>query len=212
MFPRVLLWSIVFLVGCTTVNDFKQMSAHERSVAVCKRQKDLHNIGREIASLQESIADSQNALARGYRVHTQCHQVEILGDASISCNKFYSTVNCSETRQKSYKTECTETPVSINSDLERQNISNWSQSVESLKSQEKEKAQRCYEFIFPMSPEQAYKYYYERAFVPDQGSRSTYSRSSINDDRPSFMECQTNVDCGQGRSCRSRKGGGTECR
>jgi len=30
--------------------------------------------------------------------------------------------------------------------------------------------------------------------------------------RPDLMECQVDSDCGQGQSCRSRKGGGNECR
>ena len=159
MLHRTLLFALLLLFGCTTVSDFQKMSPHERAVAVCKRQKDLQSIGSQISSLQNSINDSQSVLARGYRVHQQCRQVEVYGDSSVTCNRFGSQVTCDESRPKSYKTECTETPVSINPDLEKENIRNWSQSIESLKAQGKEKAQKCYQFIYPMSPEQAYKYY-----------------------------------------------------
>ena len=154
-----LIIATLLLCGCTTVSDFQKMSAHERAVAVCKRQKDLQSIANQISNLQSGINDSQSALARGYRVHQQCRQVEVYGNASVTCNRFGSQVTCNETRQKSYETRCTETPVSINPELEKENIRNWSQSVESLRAQAKEKAQKCYQFIYPLSPEQAYKYY-----------------------------------------------------
>ncbi len=159
MLRRSLIIATLLLYGCTTVSDFQKMSAHERSVAVCKRQKDIQSIADQISNLQSGINDSQRALARGYRVHRQCHQVEVYGNASVTCNRFGSHVTCDESRPKSYETRCTETPVSINPDLEKENIRNWSQSVESLKAQAKEKHSKCYQFIYPLSPEQAYKYY-----------------------------------------------------
>ena len=159
MLRRSLVIATLLLCGCTTVSDFQKMSAHERAVAVCKRQKDLQSIANQISNLQSGINDSQSALARGYRVHQQCRQVEVYGNASVNCYKIGFQVQCDETRPKSYETRCTETPVSINPELEKENIRNWSQSVESLKAQAKEKGQKCYQFIYPLSPEQAYKYY-----------------------------------------------------
>lgn len=43
---------------------------------------------------------------------------------------------------------------------------------------------------------------------------NTYAESenTIMPTRAAPMECQVDSDCGQGQSCRSRKGGGTECR
>jgi hypothetical protein len=149
----------LLLCGCTTVSDFQKMSAHERAVAVCDRQKVIRDIADQISSLQSRIRDSQMALARGYRVHQQCFKVEVYGNASVKCNRFGSQVICEESRPKSYETRCTETPVSINPELERQNIRDLSQSVESLDAQMKEKYRNCYQFIYPLTPEQAYKYY-----------------------------------------------------
>ncbi len=159
MFRRPLVVAVLLLSGCTTVSDFQKMSAHERADTVCKRQKDLQSIGNQIPSLQSGIRDSQSALARGYRVHVQCRKVLVYGTASVTCNRYGSQVTCNETRPESYETQCTETPVSINPELEQKNISNWSQSIESLNAQWKEKFQKCYQFIHPLSPEQAYKHY-----------------------------------------------------
>lgn len=38
------------------------------------------------------------------------------------------------------------------------------------------------------------------------------TRAQADQSRTSVAECQTDRDCGRGRSCRSRSGGGTECR
>lgn len=46
----------------------------------------------------------------------------------------------------------------------------------------------------------------------DQNSRSTNYRAGTDDYRSAPMECQVSTDCRQGQDCRSRKGGGTECR
>ncbi len=53
---------------------------------------------------------------------------------------------------------------------------------------------------------------YERIFVSDEANRNRTSSSRTYVDNPGVMECERNSDCGQGRRCRSKKGGGTECR
>lgn len=52
---------------------------------------------------------------------------------------------------------------------------------------------------------------YERKFIRDNDERGV-SASPISSERSSTMECRTNADCGYGERCRSKKGGGTECR
>lgn len=46
----------------------------------------------------------------------------------------------------------------------------------------------------------------------DKVSVGTYSSSSTDVGRTLGKDCQTHAECGQGQSCRSKKGGGAECR
>lgn len=160
MFYRAVLFALLLLCGCTTVREkFQTMSPDERAVAVCKRKKDIQNLQGRIASLKDSINNSQNDLARGYKIHRQCQQVEVYGNSSVTCTTVGSQVTCNEKKPVSYKQVCTETPVKINVELEKENISNWSQSVTSLSDQVKAKWRKCYEFIYPLSADDAYEYY-----------------------------------------------------
>lgn len=157
---KITLFLLLALTGCVSLDDFKKMSAHDRATAVCRKQHDLYVIDNKISALQSNIDDSRNALARGYKVYRQCHDVEVAGDTKITkCTKTDNQVQCIETRPKEHKTECLDTPVSINPDQEKENIRNWSSDLDSLRWQRKDKYQRCYNQIYPLSPEEAYQYY-----------------------------------------------------
>lgn len=148
-----------FLTGCTSVTDFKKMSPDERAKKVCLNQKIIKNYSRQIELNQSKVADSQAALDKGYRVHQQCEQVKFYGDAATTCSTLGDFVNCQTSRPTSYETRCNESPVSINPDLERSNIAQRLQTVASLKEAARHELQRCYQAVYRMSPEDAYKYY-----------------------------------------------------
>ncbi|WP_157288207.1 hypothetical protein [Uliginosibacterium gangwonense] len=157
---KITICLLLVLTSCVTLDDFKQMSAQQRAETVCSKQQVLRNIDSKIAALQNSIDGSRNALARGYRVPRECHEIEIPGDTKITnCTKTENQVQCVETRPKRYKTECTETPVAMDSAQEKENIRGWSAEIDSLRFQRKDKYQQCYNQIYPLSPEEAYKYY-----------------------------------------------------
>ena len=154
-----LLIGLLVLTGCTTVGDFKKMSADQRAVAVCRGQQNIKALIAQKKVTQESISDAQNALARGYRVHTQCRQVKVYGASTTTCSTFGGYTTCNESRPESYETRCTETPVSINPDQEKSNIRSWSQSLDPLEKRINGEWQECYQFIYKLSPEDAFKHY-----------------------------------------------------
>lgn len=157
---KITLCLLLVLTSCVTLDDFKKMSAQQRAETVCKNQQVLRNIDYKISSLQSDIDDSRNALARGYRVHRECHDIEVEGDTKVTnCTKTENQVQCVETRPKRIKNVCTETPVALDSAQEKENIRGWSAEIDSLRYQRKDKYQQCYNQIYPLSPEEAYKYY-----------------------------------------------------
>lgn len=155
----LVLLPLALTAACTTVSDFQKMTPGQRAEAVCKRQPTLRNMFEQKQALEAQVADAQAALARGYRVHKQCQQVKVYGNASTSCTSMNGYTNCQESRPESYETRCTETPVSISADLERSNINLWSQSLENLRSQARSYYQNCYQSVLGMSAEEAYKHY-----------------------------------------------------
>lgn len=156
---RCLPFAIVLLSGCVSLSDFQTMSAHERAFTVCELDYEVRSIRREIAALDGSIQDAEMALGRGYRVHEQCREVEVYGNATQVCEQRGPRTVCTEHRPVHTRTECLETPVSLNLALEKENIQIWSQSKTALQKREKSLYQACYDRVYPLSPEQAYLLY-----------------------------------------------------
>ena len=156
---RIFCIVLVFISGCTTVNDFKKMSSTERARQVCERQKNIQDLRSEKKSLVIAITNSQADLARGYKIHRQCQQVKVYGSATATCHTTGLQTSCSESRPESYETRCKETPVSINPDLERQNIQSWTQTQTAVDQRSKIAWNLCFTSVEKMTPEEAYKHY-----------------------------------------------------
>src|SRR6476469_7189686 len=118
-FRKYVLLPVVFLSACTTVKDFQNMTADQRAVKVCKTQRGVQELTQQKQGLENGIADSQAALARGYRIHRQCEKVKVYGDSKTTCSTVGSQTTCQQTRPESNENRCTETPVSLNLELEK---------------------------------------------------------------------------------------------
>ena len=150
------LW---LLASCITTHDLKTMSPDERAKRVCSSRPSIKSYASQVQALQDKISDSQAALSRGYRVHTQCQQVKVYGNASATCSTVGSYTNCQESRPAHDEKRCTETPVSISVDLERSNIVQWTDALKPLTDVGRQEWQSCYKAVYRMTPEEAYKWY-----------------------------------------------------
>lgn len=164
LFAVVLL--IMSLVGCTTVQDFRKMTPDERARRVCNRKPHIVSLVNQRESLQASILSAREALSRGYRIHKHCKQVKKYGDAITTCTEKETfpgsgqrSMICKESRPESYVEECNETPVSINPENERANIQGWLLELEGVQQRYSTEWDVCYQYIRPLSPEEAYRQY-----------------------------------------------------
>ncbi len=146
------------VTACTTLEDFQKMNPDQRARMVCDQHTIVRNYNQQINQLSDQINESQLALSRGYKLHKQCHQVKVYGNPTTTCTTHGNQTTCKETRPESYETQCTETPVPINPDLERNNINLWSMSIGSLQQNRDLEWRRCYDSIYMMPPEEAYKH------------------------------------------------------
>jgi len=148
------------LTGCVTVDTFRKMNPHERAVMVCQSQNEYKYLSQRKDTLDEMISDSEISLARGYRVHVNCYDVEVPGKTTTTCVKnYWGAVVCQENTEKEVKKQCTETPVSINPDLERDNISSWARSRDEIAINLQRIYSKCYTEIKDLSAEEAFNYY-----------------------------------------------------
>ena len=156
---RIICILVLFISGCTSLDDFKKMSSTERARQVCERQKKIKDLMSEKKNFATAIASAQADLARGYKVHRQCQPVKVYGNATATCQTVGMQTSCTEIRPESYETRCKETPVSINPDLERQNIQSWTQAQSAVDQRLKGAWNLCFTSVEKMSPEEAYKHY-----------------------------------------------------
>lgn len=147
------------IVGCTTVDDFRKMSPSERARRVCIKSPNIVNLTTQKTTLSESIRAAQIDLGRGYKVHKQCRQVKVYGQTTTTCQNFGGIVRCTEDRPESFETRCTESPVVINPELERQNIQSWSQTLIRTEQNLTTEWNYCNQWIGRMTADEAYGYY-----------------------------------------------------
>lgn len=153
------LVAAIALAGCTTLDDFKNMSATDRATRVCNRDAQVTELRRSRQFYADSIGSAQEALSRGYRVHRQCQPVTVPTGAKTICDKSGERVVCREIQTTRQETRCLDTPVAILPDSERRNIFEWSNSVAALDQQIQAVYTQCHARVITMTAEQAYELY-----------------------------------------------------
>jgi hypothetical protein len=151
--------AVLALSGCTTIDDFRMLSADQRAAAVCKRDREIRQLRRSQQTYLDGIQSAREALGRGYRVHKSCEQIERPAGRQTTCDHSGTQRVCKETLLTKSETRCQETPVAINADNERQNVQEWSQAAASIDLQIQAAYAQCYARVLPLTPEQAFQLY-----------------------------------------------------
>jgi hypothetical protein len=153
----------VSICGCTTVSSFQKMPSYERAQYVCSRDSDYKRLSNDESIHEAKIDEINSVLSRGYRVHKACRTVKVEKPGTVSCtsNGVGNSINtdCRQNTNTTYENVCTETPVSIDANLERGNLEASKNMVVRAKIEKNDVYNRCYSLIEPMSAEQAFNYY-----------------------------------------------------
>lgn len=158
---RMFVWvaAVIALAGCTTVEDFRKMSAQDRALLVCNRDPEVLRLRESRQSHTDGIRSAQEALGRGYRIHRQCRTVDVPTGSRTLCEKRGEQTLCREEKTTRKEERCNETPVPIHPDNERRNIAEWTDAGARLDRQSQDAFEQCYDRVFHMTPEQAYQRY-----------------------------------------------------
>jgi len=153
----------VSICGCATVSSFQKMPSYERAQYVCSRDSDYERLSNDESIHEAKIDEIRSVLSRGYRVHKACRTVKVEKPGTVSCtsNGVGNSINtdCRQNTNTTYENVCTETPVSIDANLERGNLEASKNMVVRAKIEKNNVYNRCYSLVEPMSAEQAFSYY-----------------------------------------------------
>ena len=156
----------VLLFGCaSTPEDFEAMTSSERQSAVCFRADAYKGRKERIAAYESVIEEKQAVLSRGYRVHTQCQKINVTAppkDCSTATKLGKTVCEGTAWTRDTYKTECTETPVSIDPRYETEALEKYQKTLESYKRLHSEKTNACLDRVSAMPAKAAYIYYSEK--------------------------------------------------
>lgn len=153
------LVGLLTLTACVTVQDFRDMSPHERAVKVCDQRGDIRALRNDILTLEQSMASSSQALRRGYRVFSDCEEYEVQTGTRTECKTLDYGVECEEHILWETRSRCTDTRVPVDAALERSNLNVWEQELAATRATLDSEYQGCYDFVLELTPEEAYQRY-----------------------------------------------------
>ena len=155
----IALIGLLALTGCVTLQDFHNMSAEERAVKVCDQRADLKALRNDIYSLEQAIANSSQALRRGYRVLSECEEYEVQTGTRTECKTLEYGVECEERILWETRHRCTDTRVPIDAALERSNVQVWQQELEVTRATLAYESQACFNHVVGLTAEEAFQLY-----------------------------------------------------
>lgn len=155
----IVLLGLLAVAGCVTLQDFEDMSAEERAIKVCDQRTDLKALRNDSYTLEQAIADSSQALRRGYRVLSECQDYEVQTGTRTECKTLEYGVECEERVLFETRQRCTDTRVPINAALERSNLSVWQEELEITRATLARETQACFDHVVSLTAEEAFRLY-----------------------------------------------------
>lgn len=158
---------LLFLISCTTMEDFHAMGPDERAENVCSATNSYRQRKRSLTDLNNEIAAKENLLATGYRVYEDCHVVSVaLPGNPVNCEglngaelKACKKGNTSAATQ--HRRVCTMTPVPIDYDYEGSMLRDLRMARESQIELHELQTENCLSKAGSLSAQEAYLLYKE---------------------------------------------------
>lgn len=151
--PALTAVAALLLAGCTTVDDFRRYSPDQRAQLVCERDSGIRAQDQRLAEWQRLHGQTQQALDRGYHVHTQCREVPT---AATEVCEIEGKRRVCKTRETKPRQECEETPVPLNVALEKEKLAAYAQNIQRQAQEREQSWQGCFARVRTLSPEAAF--------------------------------------------------------
>ena len=159
----VMLYLVLLLAACASLEDFKEMNSNERADYVCSREKGARKHKSEIKKYQKRVAEINNAISLGYRIQKTCSDINVEKEISTSCtSSSYSNItslNCSPTTYTEKETICSKIKIPINVSVERENLNVYRDLSERAKTVMDVKYRKYFNDVEEMSAEAAFNFY-----------------------------------------------------
>lgn len=102
------------------------------------------------------MADTEQALHRGYRVHTSCDVVDLPDNITQQCTRQGQVETCREVREARSRKECHDALMPVDRRGEESNRQRYEQRLTALEAQRSINWNRCFSRALLMTPEEAF--------------------------------------------------------
>ncbi len=154
------IFAVLFLGGCATLEDFRAMTPPERADYVCQRHWEAGQIRAELDNAESFAADSEIALSRGYRLHRSCELVPVVVAATERCITEEDGARvCRETSELSHKEVCKDEPVAIDGAFEKEKLNGYRKQIRELRAEHDAAFNACVAKVRGMSAADAFDYF-----------------------------------------------------
>lgn len=163
--------SAILLGGCAaTLDDFREMNAHQRADYACNHHHRIVLLDVDIEAKQSAVVETEAALRQGYRIHRHCEEQLVTIPSYIKNEKSECSTDaegvetCTTTYNREdseveYRTICSEIPVAIDGAFEKEKLQEYRSALQSQKKEVANLYDSCYRKVKPLGADQAFDYY-----------------------------------------------------
>ncbi len=140
--PYFILLPLAFLFGCTTVQDFREMTPEQRANAVCEKDTTVRRLKNERNDVAWNIESAQEEMLRGYTFDEGCQPFTSPGNFDSDPGPY-----------------CDNFTMPARPGTQKQDIENWRATLNQLDQALLAARSSCYSKVINMTPEEAYQSY-----------------------------------------------------
>ncbi len=140
--PYFILLPLAFLFGCTTVQDFREMTPEQRAKAVCEKDATVRQLKNERNDVAWNIESAQEEMLRGYTFEEGCQPFASPGNFDSDPGPY-----------------CDHFTMPARPGTQKQDIDNWRSTLNQLDQALLAARSSCYSKVINMTPEEAYQSY-----------------------------------------------------
>ncbi len=160
-FSALALLSLL-LSACASLDDFQQMDTQTRTEYVCERDRLVSHQRDKLAEVKNTIAEIEQALLNGYRLVEACTETIVESSETVCVSSQVNgqlVTTCTATEEPTLEKICTDTPVAIDGELEKEKLVEWQKEQLYAERRVNDAYMACFNEVGSMTAEQAYDYY-----------------------------------------------------
>lgn len=137
-----ILLPLAFLFGCTTIQDFREMTPDQRAKAVCEKDETVTRLRNERNDVAWNIESAQEEMLRGYTFDEGCQPFASSGNFDSNPGPY-----------------CYNFTMPVRPGSQKQEIENWRMTLHQLDNALYAARASCYSRVVNMTPEEAFTRY-----------------------------------------------------